>query len=344
MNWATRLRDQWIYRITGPTTLHMQHEFYLLVSLSLLTVSSLQALYKGSFGLRGDHQFIFLATLWLSRHLILRWLCTWDTSTSRCPTIFGVLSHWITSHVMAGQYFDRPNPQVIAKQIGTHHEDGRGGASLNSFFLPSIIYTWQMIKVWIWYPLVHIQEVILVAFDQNNKRKVGDTAGRGAQSLPALRRERSSPPNANPYVTKAYSYWNKFWTAYGPPLQMIIPVATMTFYLWYLFFAPSAPTQTSHALTMNPRNAQVDELNSFDTKPYGAYQKMDKPQWHQVLFFLSCAGTLSSIFFYGRIFLPIADLVAGSNVLKAVRNEAKLYGNQGSGGVSTGSEPSLILR
>eukprot|EP00546_Thalassionema_frauenfeldii_P022209 CAMPEP_0178906160 /NCGR_PEP_ID=MMETSP0786-20121207/6673_1 /TAXON_ID=186022 /ORGANISM="Thalassionema frauenfeldii, Strain CCMP 1798" /LENGTH=362 /DNA_ID=CAMNT_0020577841 /DNA_START=692 /DNA_END=1780 /DNA_ORIENTATION=+ len=55
----------------------------------------------------------------------------------------------------------------------------------------------------------------------------------------------------------------------------------------------------------------------------GAYEAVRKPSWYQVLFLISCAGTMLSILFYGRISFPIPDLVAGTNVLKAVRNEAR---------------------
>jgi hypothetical protein len=320
--WLPRRRDQWTYRIFGPTTIHLQHEFYLMLALSLLIISSLQALYKGSLGVRGDYEFILLATIWLSRHLVLRWLCTWDNSTSRSPTIGGVLAHWITSHVMAGQYFDRPNPQVVARQMGTHHtDDGRTAATLSSFFLPSILCTWQLIIVWIWHPIVHLQERLWDLLNDNRRRR--STASGGG---PLSRQGRERTP-ANLTTNQAYSVWNAFWTMYGPSLQMIIPVTTMAFYFWYLFFSRSQ-AELSHALTMNTRGP---DLSAFDTKPYGAYKKMEKPLWTQVLFYLSCGGTLASIFLYGRVVLPIADLGAGSNVLKAVRNESK---TQPSGGVS----------
>jgi hypothetical protein len=247
---------------------------------------------------------------------------TGDNSTSRSPTIGGVLAHWITSHVMAGQYFDRPNLQVLARQIGTHHtDDGRTAATLSSFFLPSILFTWQLIIVWIWHPVIHLQERLWDVLNDNRRRR--STASGGG---PLSRR---GPANLT--TNQAYSYWNTFWTMYGPQLQMIIPVTTMAFYFWHLFFSRSGQTELSHALTMNTRGPQPHDFSAFDTKPYGAYKKMEKPIWTHVLFYLSCGGTLISIFLYGRVVLPIADLGAGSNVLKEVRNESK---SQPSGGVS----------
>jgi hypothetical protein len=333
--WAQRQRHQWIYRAVGPTTLHLQHELYLLVALCLLTVSSLHSIYKKSFGIVGDCQFILLATLWLSRHVLLRWLVTSDISTSRSPTLFGVLSHWITSHFMAGQFFDRPNPQVVTKQTGTHHSDETRGGPINisSFFLPSILYTWQMANVWIWHPLLQLQEIIWKRINENPKGRRVETSGRNSSSSMVSHRERTT---ANPSVAKAYLIWNTFWTSFGPTLQVVIPAATLSFYLWKLFFASDLKHATSHALIMNPQRSSQSQqdLNEFETKPYGAYKRMEKPQWQQVLFFLSCGGTLVSILLYGRVFLPIADLVAGNNVLKSVRDESKLYAGSSSSGVS----------
>jgi hypothetical protein len=312
-----------MYKIFGPTTIHLQHEFYLLLALTLLNISSLQALYKGSLGMRGDYQLILLSSLWLSRHLVLRWLCTNDTSTSRSPTLTGVLAHWITSHFMAGQYFDRPDPQVVARQLGTQNADeGRiatHGATLSSFFLPSILYTWHFFKVWVYYPTLQLQEGLWGVFMNSHHHHRSSSSARRTPRL----------GDANVSINNAYSTWNKFWSLYGPSVQMIIPASTMAFYFWFLFFSRSQNGE-SHALTMTTRTDNSNE--PLDTKPYGAYQKVEKPLWTQVLFYLSSGGTLVSILLYGRVFLPIADLAAGGNVLKAVRNESKLYGTS-SGGV-----------
>jgi hypothetical protein len=89
-----------------------------------------------------------------------------------------------------------------------------------------------------------------------------------------------------------------------------------------------------------------DDIGSNIT-PYGAYKKMLPPTWGQVLYYLSCGGTLLSIVLYGRVFLPLPDLVAGSNVLKAMRNESKqqqqLYSTSGGGSVRTKESSRFFL-
>lgn len=314
----------------GPTTIHLEHEFYLLIALALLTISSLQALYKNSFGTSGDIRFVALVSLWLSRHLILRWLCTTDKSTNLSPSLLGVLVHWLTSYITAGQFFDRPNPQVVGKQIGTNHgDDGRTGATISSFFLPSMLFTWQYVKVWIFYPILRLQEQTLAVFGENGGQNSTSTT-----TVTKRGRDKSSSHSSSSLtINQTYSYWSKFWHMYGPSLQMIIPIVTMAYYFWFLFFSKSQP-EVSHALTMNTRSTLGSDFSASDIKPYGAYQKMTKPTWAQVMFYVSCGGTLISILLYGRIIYPIADLVAGTNVLKAVRNESKLHGSQSSSSVS----------
>jgi hypothetical protein len=238
---------------------------------------------------------------------------------------------------MAGQFFDRPNPQVVTKQTGTHASDELRGGPINisSFFLPSILYTWQMANVWIWHPLLQLQEIIWKRMHQTTKGGRAETTGTNSFSSLVSRRERTT---ANPSVAKAYLIWNTFWTSFGPTLQVVIPAATLSFYLWILFFASDSTNAPLHALIMNPQvtspSQSQQNLDEFDSKPYGAYKRMERPQWQQVLFFLSCGGTLVSILLYGRVFLPIADLVAGNNVLKSVRDESKLYAGSSSSGVS----------
>lgn len=355
------------YRLLGPTAIHIQHELYLVVALSLLVLSSLHALYKESFGLIGDVQFTIVTTVWLARFLLLRWWITSDTSTNLRPTLTGVWVHWITSYVMAGQYFDRPTPEVIAKQIGTtHHQHsggvddiGRtpgGGVTIKHFFIPSILFSVQYIKVWIWYPLLTIYErVIRVPHrlqQQRNYRhqqhKFGTTitsnTNIGSNSNKGIR-QASTPSSSSTIPISMLLYWKKFWKFYGPSLQTVIPMVTVLFMLFHTFLSSSesssssaANSESPHALTMHTYTSSSSSLlfagisDGVDiVKPYGSYKKMEQPPWGQVLYYLSFGGTILGIFLYGRIVLPIPDLVAGTNVLKAVRNESKNYGTSSSG-------------
>ena len=313
MRWLrSRSPGHTMYKLVGPTTVHLRHEFYLLVALILLTISSLQACYVDTFGSWGDCKFLFLITLWLARHLVLRWLSTSDASTSKSPTLSGLLVFWWTSYLMAGQYFDRPNPQVVAKQLGTAHtDDGRIVTSIASFLSPSIRYCWQLVRVRLWFPLLDLYDRLWRALPLDSRKF-------SLLIFPVASHQASSP-KISLGVNQAHAYWIEFWTIYVS-LQTLIPIATVLFYIWYCVTIIREP-EISYPLTMNSRNLQEEEL---DSKAFGSYTKLLQPTMTQMVMALSAVGTLAAILLYNQIVLPLPDLVAGSNVLKAVRNEAKI--------------------
>lgn len=337
------------YRILGPTTIHLQLELYNWIALLLLSVSSLRGLHQDdSRGLsQGDITFILLMGLWLGRNLFVRWVCTSEHSTHRSPTLTGVVAHWLTSHFLAGQYFDRPNIQAVAKQLGTHHtEEGRNNvATLSSFLLPSVLFTWQLCKIWIVFPLLSAKEFLFqTVFHSSNSNNSQRAASRQMNAYGGSKRGKDRLPAANLRINTFYAYWSKFWNRHGPPLQMIIPLSTFLLYIYGLLFADNSSTEDegTHALTMNMRatqsNHQNDEADPLDDiLAYGGYQTLEKPSWKQVLFLMSISGTLMTILIFGRVIVPITDLVAGGNVLRAVRNESKTHhGSHSSTGVSEG--------
>jgi hypothetical protein len=366
----TRLH-QWIYQFLGPTTVHLQHEFLLWLSMTLLIISSFSSQYRDGLGTSGDIQFLLVVSLWLGRNLWIKWLCTSETGSHRSPTLGGVLAHWLTSHFLAGQYFDRPKDlQTVAKQVGTHHsDDARTGATISSFFLPSILFTWQWIQLRLVGPIWDLQSYLRrgrrgMAKSSIMKKKRGSSGRKhrqpeeGSSSTTYASNNTSSSRNSKGgkgrdrtgssslaassstgaasgmslTINQAYSTWNKIWSMYGPPLQMIIPLATLAFFMWYIVVPPTQK-EAVHALTMTTRNP-YDPMDERETKPFGGYVRLTKPKWSQLLVCISCGGTLATIGMYARVLLPIADLVAGTNVLKAVRNESKLHASNTSGGVS----------
>jgi hypothetical protein len=353
--WLSKRRQELSYQIFGPTTLHLQHEFYLWISLILLEISSFQALQHrdDSIGfLMGDYQFIALVALWLSRFMLLRWATTWDPSNSLRPTFLGVCTHWITSHIMAGQYFDRPSPDVVAKQMGTQHYHGNfenrhaGGtrAAIRDLLWPSFVYTWRYIKSIVLYPLLDLRNE---NWRRNMQMTSYDNASASSKSsqLSSHRRHkrRNSGGNTNSLAavsstrTPSYyaSHFSRIWKNYGPPLQMIIPIVTLAYFVYHGFFMdneeepPNALTMQTQSSASGPTVAgPLTTGIGANVKAYGAYKQRQLPTWSQILSYISFGGTVLSIILYGRIVFPIPDLVAGSNVLKAMRNEAKHYQQQ----------------
>lgn len=301
----------WFDTLWGPTTLHLKHEAYLLASLTLLTAASLQNVYRETFGLRGDLIFCSLVALWLGRYIFLRWLVA-DRSTNASPDVRGVLAHWVFSHVTAGQYMDRPSSQVLAKQgIGSSRvEDDKRAAAQTAFVLPSILYTAQFFKIWVWFPLCNYRDRWHRNGHRGGLRGSRTRKSSDSESQPNYRRKgdhREVPPFWNKFLL----FWNKSCNRVGPTLQMIIPVYALAYYAWSL--------PIGHYV-FTPKSADASE-----SKPFGAYTTTQPPPWTHVFFYISTT-TMLSLLFFSRLVLPIPDLVAGSNVVKAVRSEAKALG------------------
>lgn len=114
----TRL-SHWRYKFLGPSTVHLQHEFCLLITLTFLTNASLISLYKSSFGsapktvlggfLSGDYFYLLVTFACLSRHLLHRILCTTETGTSMSHPLWNLRDHvariWIWAF-SGGHSFD----------------------------------------------------------------------------------------------------------------------------------------------------------------------------------------------------------------------------------------------
>lgn len=313
----TSRRQQRMYQLFGPTTVHLQHELYLLMAMCCLTISSLQAVYKGSFGIIGDYHFLLLATLYLSRHLLIRCFCTWDVSTSKSPTISGVISNFLTTHIMSGQYFDRPNPQVVARQFGLQSTEDHGRntpPTLATLLSPTLLYLFQLFKVRIWHPLMecyqHVGALLFSSYLTLSSREAGS-------ALSSFR-----------WATQQICfYWNVFSTQYAPPFQMLTAAVTFAYYIWFLLFGSNQDESPHDWKTLKAAGTaalagMTDE--EFEKLPHGAYRHVNMPHWTTVLLFFSVGTVLITIVLYGRILLPIADLIAGTNVLKSIRKESKV--------------------
>jgi hypothetical protein len=291
----------------GATTIHLEHEVLLWTSLSILTVSSFQALYRNSsFGTSGDLSYCLMASFWLSRHVILRYIYTTDFSTLRSPSIIGIIVHWASSIAVGGQYFDRPDSQVVARNVGISHvEDVMNPASV--FSLPSASYSLRCLRVKLVDPVVNLLNPDLNESIYSMMRKSAFLSESLADFI------------SHPTVQRIGHY--------GPPLQLLLASFVFALCTFYLPADSYSPGTVSYYLTIQPvSNRNGDGYPTSDNDDIiaeGAYEPLAPPSWYRVFFLISCAATMLSILFYGRVSFPIPDLVAGSNVLKAVRNEAR---------------------
>ena len=392
---------------------------------------------------------VFLSTLWLGRFLWVRWVLTTGSTikcTSKYPTITGVITHWISSHIMGGQVLDRPaNPLVVAKQIGiefvgygsgvssnnsafdimsgvggsagitnttgrssnifrssNHNQTSQGGGggiwtmvSLRRFLPPSVAFTWQYLKIWIWYPFLSTKEKVMgtnnnqpslsknAGDDRTQGRKkvnnssnidgqqqqhqqkggrrknqhhhqqqkfggsVGSSSGSSSPSPLSSSLLVSPPTRARKYLSYVNSFLSKAWTQYGPPLQMLIPIASLAFLVWYKLHEEDTELISSaralhgmygnrrqHALTLNSftgsSSSDFHRESSDTIQPYGSYKRLEPPSWTSILYYLCASSLACTIVLYGRVILPLPDLIVGASVLKAIRNESRSHSGQGS--------------
>lgn len=133
-----------------------------------------------------------------------------------------------------------------------------------------------------------------------------------------------------------------------PPLQLLVFILTAIFlmYGWlfvlggYAWILGNGHTTNDFFETVdnnipnwepNPNYSQHDGSNNHywrTQSPFPAPPIFDvePPSWVSLLFLVITFGTTSSLFLYGRIMLPIPEFVAGTNVLKAIREETRIIG------------------
>jgi hypothetical protein len=144
----TRLFGQYSFYFFGPTVEHLKYEFALWFALVMFTIANIFGLYQEeSFGWSswsrlfsppalGDFIYVGVTSLWLSRHLVVKFWGTWDPTTHRNPTIAfpgGWFSNFLQSHVLEGHIFDRPTVDYIVRNAGQFGFDsllGSAGVSL----------------------------------------------------------------------------------------------------------------------------------------------------------------------------------------------------------------------
>lgn len=366
---ATLLR-QWKYELVGPTTAHLRYEFCLLVSLLILTVGSLRGLYKDSFGTKGDFVYLLLTGIVAGRHLLFRLLCTWDPSTHASPSLTGLVSHFLQSHCTGGQTFDRPAslqrqwlhrechgassstaPPAAADRLLaiTAVSDATVGNTEVSWLdlLPStVFYAWQIVRVDFLYPLSCLF---------SSKRPYNTK--RSAHKRTSFSKRNSNPKSGFRVTLEAIQEAAfHLFIQYGPSLQFCIGLGVFLYYKWHiyeyrtgkspmsLFYSPETlayrETTVLSVSTQNT-NAIRQAAGKNGDRGAGIYDRMVEPTERDVLFVMLSFGTLFCLFVFSRIVPPLPDLVAGGNVIKDVRNEARAAAlensaaaaaNSGSGG------------
>jgi len=221
------------------------------------------------------------------------------------------LTHWITSYATAGQYFDRPSPQVLAKQTG----DNRSITTTSSSASSSLGYTWNLVRVRFLNPILKHTQYGNQGISGDDLISIEDTSH--TQPHPFRVKNKKGEIDSASNVASAHTgmtLWLRkallMWNMSSPLVHVGVAAITLICYTWKLPFA-------NYLLPFS-------NVGRNDTE-YVWFRKTEKPAWSEVLFVIS-VPTVISLLVYTRLINPIPDLVAGSNVLKAVRNEAKAFG------------------
>jgi hypothetical protein len=224
----------------------------------------------------------------------------------------GVLAHWITSLVMVGHYMDRPDASVVAKHVGTASHGGEDDVPALSV-LPSLAYTIQYLKAIIWYPFLR-------ASIDNNDNAASSRRDSSERSRKDNRAASTTTSTMHPLLAKMLPQLAFFWHSYGPGVQPLLVLSVFLTIVWNLFV--SFPTRSRNYALALPSSNIATATAAYADAETAAYAHVDPFSWARILFLMSSGSTLACIFLYGRITFPIPDLVAGSNVLKAVRHES----------------------
>mmetsp|Transcript_21810 Transcript_21810/g.32635 ORF Transcript_21810/g.32635 Transcript_21810/m.32635 type:complete len:560 (-) Transcript_21810:74-1753(-) len=281
----------------GPTTLHLKHEAVLISSIYLLTTASLSSMYKDNI----DWNIVSTITVWQSRYYFVRVLAT---------TRFSLMGmrETLIKFCFAGQYFDETQPPTdyIRPQM--------------PIFLSA---SYKLIM-----SLFSGSSVNMTSVDSatniNSGNKTGKNSNKGQVRLDTYARH-----NGYAYVLSKYN-------EYIPPgllsaqlcvavvvggLLLIIFFSNISFRPFRRGMSANEGITASHGIENFGVLRTLFESFEFD---YGGVDMW----WF--FFMLIGSGTLPCLMIYGRVFLPIPDLVAGSNVLKAIRNEVRHFGRHSS--------------
>jgi hypothetical protein len=322
----------------------------------MLTIGSMSALYKFSFLThKGDYVYLLISSLVLSRHLLYRLWCTWSPSTHASPTLVGIVSHFLQSHVAGGQVFDRPpalpqfhpsgdarstggtgsvstlqNPSAVDRMLQkTAHSvvlDSKTTMSISQLIPSIFIYAWQLPRRYIVFPTTQtISKFSLF------RREFDGSSSRDEQRQYDPRHAEST---RSQWIRGLRKMAMQFWVLHGPSLQFLLTAVLFLYYLnlfheyrkgrsIYDSFFSAEPRLGLLAVNSKP-STMTEAASDRERQRYSrVYNKLRQPATMEVFALMLSAATFFSLVVFSRIMLPLADLVAGGQTIKDLRTEAR---------------------
>ena len=232
-----------------------------------------------------------------------------------------------------------------------HHQSGANQttASLVDLCPSTLIYAWQMVRVYVWFPLSRLWASSNFFWHNHGNPKTSSGTGYSSNSN-NKRRSSSNRDSAVAVAARPKSalrrtlealqqYAVQLWVSYGPSLQFSLALAIFLMYKWYiyeyrtgrsplsLFYSPESLAYRETAiLSVSTQNTNAIRLaaGKHGDRAAGVYQPFLQPTGRDIFFVMMGFGTLLSLFVFSRVVAPLPDLVAGGNVVHDVRIEARV--------------------
>jgi hypothetical protein len=199
----------------------------------------------------------------------------------------------------------------------------------------SLIYAWQLPRQYIWFPLSR-------AGSRSSSRKqrplVRDISNNSGNKQQYYTRDSDAPRNSwlRLKFKAIQQYTLHLWVSYGPSLQFCLASGAFVYYAWQFCYYSTGKNPLSLIWGADrSRHTSILSVHTQDSnairqaaekeaaKMIGDYDRQLKPSESEVVLIMLGFGTLCSLLVFCRVMLPLPDLVAGGNVLKDVRAEAR---------------------
>jgi hypothetical protein len=242
---ARRCKYYWL----GPTTAHLRLEAFLLASLAILTLGYMNNLHEGVN--MADVRVIGIFTMFLSRHLLLRLLLSWDPATARSPRNF--ITVFLQSHVLQGTTFDRRCRDVASSQI----------YEWTDIVPSSILYLYQVAQVYMVRPLAPLLWSSKMPPLQHSH------GGGGSSSHDAVHNSKKPMVDGSSTSSSRWFFWRQ--RVYTIWFEHVAPRVSFHWFLWHpcaldglllamrIYYADALPT-TAAAQQRHRHGTSLDRL------------------------------------------------------------------------------------
>lgn len=284
-----------IYKIGGPSTVHLEYEICLLVTSMCLTAASLVSLYKSSFGSSGDFFYLLVSNIWLARHFFHRLICTSDVGTSihlsKSP-MQTLRWGWIAI-TSGGQSFDIPTSILTASSSSYNYIDNyvphKSSSTRDFASTPTTIPVTSapfIFQVGIIKPLAFVWTIfkMIKAAIRPKSSKYADLDEEDWVNSMSSANNASNSNNSSfrkddhDVKTKSFSYIyeknkKKFqikfqlWWQYMPPLQFLALLSFVCFTFWFCLQYMEA--QSSYNIPFRQGKNTIFDQNMGNTRMNG---------------------------------------------------------------------------